>query len=58
VLFIYREELYKPDVDELKGKAQVVIAKHRNGPTGLVNLTFIKESTRFENFTEIAPEYL
>jgi len=58
VLFIYREELYKPDVEELKGKAQVVIAKHRNGPTGIVNLTFLKESTRFENFTEIAPEYL
>ncbi len=58
VLFIYREEVYKPEVDELKGKAQVVIAKHRNGPTGIVNLTFLKESTRFENFTEIAPEYL
>jgi replicative DNA helicase len=56
VLFIFREELYKPEVEELKGKAQVIIAKHRNGPTGLVNLTFIKESTRFENFADIAAE--
>jgi len=56
VLFIFREELYKPEVEELKGKAQVIIAKHRNGPTGLINLTFIKESTRFENFADIAAE--
>ena len=56
VLFIYREELYKPEVEELKNKAQVIIAKHRNGPTGIVNLTFLKESTRFENFTDIAVE--
>jgi replicative DNA helicase len=58
VLFIYREEVYKPEVEELKGKAQVIIAKHRNGPTGLVNLTFLKESTRFENFTDVGAEYL
>ncbi len=53
VLFIFREELYKPEDESLKNKAQVVIAKHRNGPTGLVNLTFLKESTRFENFSGI-----
>jgi len=58
VLFIFREELYKPDDEDLKGKAQVVIAKHRNGPTGIVNLTFLKESTRFENFSAITDEYL
>jgi replicative DNA helicase len=58
VLFIYREEVYKPEVEDLKGKAQVVIAKHRNGPTGFVNLTFLKECTRFENFSGIADEYL
>ena len=53
VLFIFREELYKPEDEELKNKAQVVIAKHRNGPTGIVNLTFLKESTRFENYSPI-----
>ena len=58
VLFIYREEMYKPEVEELKNKGQVIIAKHRNGPTGIVNLTFLKESTRFENYTEIQAEYL
>jgi replicative DNA helicase len=58
VLFVFREEMYKPEVEELKNKAQVIIAKHRNGPTGIVNLTFLKESTRFENYTEIQAEYL
>ncbi len=56
VLFIFREEVYKPEVEELKNKAQVIIAKHRNGPTGSVNLTFLKESTRFENYSALAAE--
>jgi replicative DNA helicase len=58
VLFLYREELYKPQDEALKGKAQVIIAKHRNGPTGTVDMTFLKECTRFENYTPIAEEYL
>lgn len=58
VLFVFREEMYKPDVEELKNKAQVIIAKHRNGPTGIVNLTFLKECTRFENRADIEAEYL
>ena len=49
VAFIFREEVYKPDDPELEGKAELIIAKQRNGPTGTVRLAFIKRSTRFEN---------
>ncbi|HET6841635.1 MAG TPA: replicative DNA helicase [Candidatus Angelobacter sp.] len=49
VAFIFREEVYKPDDPDLEGKAEIIIAKQRNGPTGIVNLAFIKRSTRFEN---------
>lgn len=49
VAFIYREEYYKPEDPELEGKADVIIAKQRNGPTGNVKLAFIKSFTRFEN---------
>lgn len=53
VSFIFREEVYKPDDLDLKGKAELIIAKQRNGPTGTVDLTFLKSCTRFENqFTE------
>jgi replicative DNA helicase len=48
ILMMYREEYYKPDTTE-KGVAEVIIGKHRNGPTGTVKLTFLGEYTRFEN---------
>jgi len=47
--FIYREEVYKPDREDLKGMAQLILAKQRNGPTGRVNLAFLKQYTKFEN---------
>ncbi len=47
--FIYREEVYKPDREDLKGTAQLILAKQRNGPTGRVNLAFLKQYTKFEN---------
>jgi replicative DNA helicase len=47
VLFVFREEYYKPDVPELKGKATIIISKQRNGPTGDVTLTFLREFTKF-----------
>jgi replicative DNA helicase len=53
ILMMYREEYYKPDTTE-KGTAEVIIGKHRNGPTGMVKLTFLGEYTKFENFA--APE--
>ena len=48
ILMMYREEYYKPDTQE-KGVAEVIIGKHRNGPTGMVKLTFLGEYTKFQN---------
>ncbi len=48
VVFIFREEVYKP-TEENRGLAQIIIGKQRNGPTGSLELAFIKEHTRFEN---------
>jgi replicative DNA helicase len=49
VMFIYREEEYKP-TEENRGVAEIIVGKQRNGPTGMLKLAFIKEYTRFENF--------
>jgi len=54
ICFLYREEYYVEDTDK-KGVAEVIVAKQRNGPIGNVELTFLKEFTRFEN-REIGPE--
>ncbi|MEW5806314.1 MAG: replicative DNA helicase [Acidobacteriota bacterium] len=53
VAFIYRDEVYNLDDPENKGKAEIIIAKQRNGPTGTVNLVFIKEYTKFENLETV-----
>lgn len=47
--FIFREEVYNRDREDLRGKARLIIGKQRNGPTGDVNLIFLKEYTKFEN---------
>jgi replicative DNA helicase len=47
VLFVHREELFRPDNDDLRGKAEIVIAKNRHGPTGDVLLTWQSQWTRF-----------
>ena len=47
VLFLYRPEVYETS-EENQGKAELIIGKQRNGPTGTVNLTFINSCTRFE----------
>ena len=49
VAFIFREEVYKPDHEQLKGRAELLVAKQRNGPIGRVNLMFLKHCTKFEN---------
>jgi len=48
VMFLYRDDYYKKDSDK-PGIAEIIVAKHRNGPTGTVDLLFRKELTRFEN---------
>jgi len=52
VMFIFREEVYKRDDPELEGRAEIIIAKQRNGPIGRAKLAFLKSSTRFENLAE------
>lgn len=52
VMFIFREEVYKPDDPELDGRAEIIIAKQRNGPTGRIKLAFLKRSTRFESLAQ------
>jgi replicative DNA helicase len=54
IVFLYREEYYVDDSDK-KGVADIIVAKQRNGPTDTVELTFLREITRFEN-REIAPD--
>jgi replicative DNA helicase len=55
IMFLYREEYYEPETSEKRGLADVIVAKQRNGPIGTVELTFLKEFTRFEN-REVSPE--
>jgi replicative DNA helicase len=48
ILFMYRDEYYNPDSPD-KGLAEVIIGKHRNGPTGRVRMAFLGHYSRFEN---------
>ena len=49
VAFIFREEVYRPDKESLKGIAELILAKQRNGPTGRVKLAYLNRFTKFEN---------
>ncbi|HEX4775926.1 MAG TPA: replicative DNA helicase [Acidimicrobiia bacterium] len=48
VCFIYRDEQYNPESDQ-RGTAEVIVAKHRNGPTGVARLAFLDHLTKFAN---------
>ena len=48
IAFIYRDEYYHEDSSK-KGIAEIIIAKHRNGPVGTIELGFLKEFTKFVN---------
>lgn len=52
VAFIHREEYYDRDNPEVAGKAEIIVAKQRNGPTGSLNLAWLAGYTRFENLAE------
>src|SRR5687767_6345184 len=55
IMFLFRQEMYDGPVDKdgnsLEGKAELIVGKQRNGPTGLVNLHFYKQYTRFANWS-------
>src|SRR5687767_8068284 len=56
VILIFREEMYKQDNEpaETDGMAELILAKQRNGPTGIVKLAFLRQQTRFANLAEHA----
>lgn len=56
VMFIYRDDYYKEQTEK-RNIAEVIVAKHRNGPTDTVELFFIKEQARFADLAPIADEY-
>lgn len=61
ILFIYRDEVYNKNPDNpKKGTAEIIVGKHRNGPTGKVVLTFLPQFATFEDYTgrmEVAEGY-
>ena len=56
VLFVYRESFYQPS-DENRNKATIKVAKQRNGPTGDVEVAFLREFATFGNATDLPQEY-
>ncbi len=55
VMFIYRDDVYNPDT-ERKNIADIIVAKHRNGPVGEVSLFFQASQTRFRDLEASPPE--
>ncbi len=55
VLFIYREEQYEPEDTPIdrRGMAEIIVSKHRNGPTGSVHLVFLNQYARFDNLKSV-----
>ncbi|MCY3914467.1 MAG: replicative DNA helicase [Chloroflexi bacterium] len=53
VLFLYRDAVYNPDTTEFPSQAQVILSKHRHGPTGSVHLEFDKSYTRFKDVKKV-----
>lgn len=52
IIFLYRDEVYNKKNSANKGKAEVIVAKQRNGPTDTIYLTFLNDYTRFLDFTD------
>ena len=53
ILLLHRPEYYEPEKEELRGKATLILAKNRNGPTGDVDLTFVRHQMRFESLSRM-----
>lgn len=56
IIFLYRDEFYNKNNPSNKGKAELIVAKQRNGPTGIVDLTYLADSTKFVDFTDLSYE--
>ena len=57
VCFIHREEYYDRENEDIKGQAEIIIAKQRNGPTGSIKLAYLADYTRFENAAPAGADY-
>ena len=53
VVFIYRDEYYNPDETDQQGLAEVIVAKHRNGPTDALKLSFLKRYAKFADLAQV-----
>ena len=51
ICFIYRDEVYNPETTQKKGIAEILIAKHRNGPVGEIELKWFPEYTKFADLS-------
>ncbi len=54
IIFLYREEIYNKTNPAIKGKAEVILEKQRNGPTDKLNVTFLADSTRFVDYIDVS----
>jgi replicative DNA helicase len=52
VMFIYRDDVYHTDSPD-RGQAEILVSKHRNGPTGVCRLAFLEQFTRFANMAKV-----
>ena len=52
IIFLYRDEVYNKEMQDNKNKAEIIVAKQRNGPTDTVPLTFLAHCTRFTDYTD------
>ena len=57
IMFIYRDEYYTKDACKEPGVAEIIIAKQRNGPTGMVKLAFLRQITKFESLASGGGDY-
>ena len=58
IMFIYRDEVYnRAEGNPNRGLAELIVGKQRNGPTGVIKLSFLGEYTRFENYSNRAPDF-
>lgn len=53
IIFLYRDEVYNK-ATPYKGRAEIIVAKQRNGPTGTVNLTFLSHCTKYADYSDVA----
>lgn len=53
IILLHRPEYYEPEKEEFKGIANIIVAKNRNGPTGRVEMAFVKNQMRFETSTRM-----